>query len=166
MELNLKASSAKVTDYYSALNQFGQLNISHETAVRQAFAGLLDSCAKQFKWKLVQEFRPPAPKNKSIIVDGAVLDAFTLKHGFWPTSGLPTIRELIGSMSTGWVTVVWALSWTHSIANVSPEVSACSTKGIHPLARAPMISLIVWAFVCRSCWHPWQGRALRHCRLP
>src|SRR5205809_7657168 len=72
MELNLKASTAKVKDYYSALNQFGQLNISHETAVRQAFAGLLDSCAKQFKWKLVQEFRLPAPKNKSRAVTSSI----------------------------------------------------------------------------------------------
>lgn len=88
MELSLKPSSAKVKDYYNALNQFGQLNISHETAVRQAFASLLDTCAKQFKWKLVQEFRLPAPKNKSVIVDGAVLDSFTLKHGFWEAKDL------------------------------------------------------------------------------
>ena len=67
MELSLKPSHAKVKDYYNALNQFGQLNISHETAVRQAFASLLDACARQFKWKLVQEFRLPAPKNKSVI---------------------------------------------------------------------------------------------------
>jgi hypothetical protein len=72
MELFLKPSHAKVKDYYNALNQFGQLNISHETAVRQAFASLLDDCARKFKWKLVQEFRLPAPKNKSIIVDGVV----------------------------------------------------------------------------------------------
>ena len=65
MQLNLKPSYAKVREYFSALNQFGQLNISHETAVRQAFASLLDTCAKQFKWKLVQEFRIPAPKRLS-----------------------------------------------------------------------------------------------------
>ena len=88
MELSLKPTSAKVKDYYNALNQFGQLNISHETAVRQAFASLLDTCARQFKWKLVQEFRLPAPKNKSVIVDGAVLDSFTLKHGFWEAKDL------------------------------------------------------------------------------
>lgn len=40
------------------------------------------------KWKLVQEFRLPAPKNKSIIVDGVVLDSFTLKHGFWEAKDL------------------------------------------------------------------------------
>ncbi|HET8889178.1 MAG TPA: type ISP restriction/modification enzyme [Candidatus Angelobacter sp.] len=88
MELSLKPSHAKVKDYYNALNQFGQLNISHETAVRQAFASLLDTCARQFKWKLVQEFRLPAPKNRSVIVDGCVLDSFTLKHGFWEAKDL------------------------------------------------------------------------------
>jgi predicted helicase len=88
MQLNLKPTHAKVKDYYNALNLFGQLNISHETAVRQAFASLLDTCAKQFKWKLVQEFRLPVPPNKSVIVDGAVLDSFTLKHGFWEAKDL------------------------------------------------------------------------------
>ncbi len=93
MELSLKPSHAKVKDYYNALNQFGQLNISHETAVRQAFASLLDTCARQFKWKLVQEFRLPAPKNKSVIVDGVVLDSFTLKHGFWEAKDLKDSLE-------------------------------------------------------------------------
>jgi hypothetical protein len=62
MELSLKPSHAKVKDYYNALNQFGQLNISHETAVRQALASLLDTCVKHFKWKLVQKFRLLVPK--------------------------------------------------------------------------------------------------------
>jgi predicted helicase len=93
MELSLKPTSAKVKDYYNALNQFGQLNISHETAVRQAFASLLDDCARKFKWKLVQEFRIPLPKNKSVIVDGAVLDSFTLKHGFWEAKDLADSLE-------------------------------------------------------------------------
>lgn len=88
MQLNLKPSQAKVREYFSALNQFGQLNISHETAVRQAFAALLDSCARQLQWKLVHEVRIPLPNSRSIIVDGAVLDAFTLKHGYWEAKDL------------------------------------------------------------------------------
>jgi hypothetical protein len=89
-QLNLKPSHAKVRDYYDALKQYGQLNISHETAVRQAFASLLDTCARQFRWKLIHEVRIPATKNKgrSVIVDGAVLDSFTLKHGFWEAKDL------------------------------------------------------------------------------
>lgn len=83
----------RVKDYYNALNQYGQLNISHETALRQAFASLLDDCAKKFQWKLVQEFPISLPKNKRIILDGAVLDTFTLKHGYtYPAlrAGLPS----------------------------------------------------------------------------
>jgi hypothetical protein len=83
MQLDLKPSQAKVREYFSALHQFGQLSISHETAVRQAFAALLDGCARQLQWKLVHEVRIPLPNNKSIIVDEAILDAFTLKHGYW-----------------------------------------------------------------------------------
>src|SRR5579872_3210811 len=83
MPLNLKPTSARLKDYYNALHQFGQLNISHESAVRQAFASLLDKCARDFQWKLVHEFRINLSNNKSIILDGAVLDSFTLKHGYW-----------------------------------------------------------------------------------
>jgi predicted helicase len=88
MELSLKPTSAKVKDYYNALNQFGQLNISHEMAVRQAFASLLDSSAKPFGWKLVPEFRIAVAKNKSVIVDGALLDTFTLRRGYWEAKDL------------------------------------------------------------------------------
>lgn len=88
MQLNLKPTSARVRDYYSALNQLGQLNISHEMAVRSAFASLLDGCAKQFQWKLVPEYRIALPRSKSVIVDGAVLDTFTLKHGYWEAKDL------------------------------------------------------------------------------
>src|SRR6185437_6779545 len=88
MQLNLKPSSAKVRDYFSALNQLGQLNISHEMAVRSAFASLLDSAAKPFGWKLVPEFRISLPKSRSIIVDGALLDTFTLRRGYWEAKDL------------------------------------------------------------------------------
>ena len=35
----------------------------------------------------------PAPKNRSVIVDGAVLDSFTLKHGFWEAKDLKDSLE-------------------------------------------------------------------------
>ncbi len=88
MQLNLKPTSARVRDYYNALNQYGQLNISHEMAVRSAFASLLDSAAKPFGWKLVPEFRISLPKSRSIIVDGALLDTFTLRRGYWEAKDL------------------------------------------------------------------------------
>jgi predicted helicase len=124
MELSLKPSHAKVKDYYSALNQFGQLNISHETAVRQAFASLLDTCARQFKWKLVQEFRLPAPKNRSVIVDGCVLDSFTLKHGFWEAKDLKDQleREIKKKLEQGYP--------RNNIIFQSPERAILYQKGV------------------------------------
>jgi predicted helicase len=124
MELSLKPTSAKVKDYYNALNQFGQLNISHETAVRQAFASLLDDCARKFKWKLVQEFRIPLPKNKSIIVDGAVLDSFTLKHGFWEAKDLADSleREIKKKLELGYP--------KNNIIFQSPEKAILYQKGL------------------------------------
>src|SRR5438445_4379240 len=83
MELSLKPSHAKVKDYYNALNQFGQLNISHETAVRQAFASLLSTCARPWDWTLVSEFPITLPTKKLIRVDGAILTAFKQQHGYW-----------------------------------------------------------------------------------
>src|SRR5579859_4379135 len=88
MELNLKPSHAKVRDYYNALNQYGQLNISHETAVREAFGSLLDTCARHFKWKLVHEFSISLAKNKRIVVDGAVFTDFNQRHGYWEAKDL------------------------------------------------------------------------------
>jgi hypothetical protein len=35
------------------LRQFDDLGVTHETAVRSAFQGLLDHCARQHDWTLV-----------------------------------------------------------------------------------------------------------------
>ena len=75
MELSLKPSHAKVKDYYNALNQFGQLNISHETAVRQAFASLLDDCARKFKMEIGAGVPPPRTQEQ-------------IHHRRWRRSGL------------------------------------------------------------------------------
>ena len=93
-----------VKDYYNALNQFGQLNISHEMAVRQAFASLLDSSAKPFGWKLVPEFRIAVAKKKSVIVDGALLDTFTLRRGYWEAKDLGDDLERKSRRSSSWAT--------------------------------------------------------------
>jgi hypothetical protein len=83
MQLNLKPTSARVKDYYSALNQY-----SHEMAVRSAFASLLDSVAKPIGWKLVPESRIAVNKSKSVIVDGALLGTFNLRRGYWEAKDL------------------------------------------------------------------------------
>ncbi len=78
--LNLKATHKPVRDYYHALQQFARIGVSHETAVRGAFQTLLESCGSQFGWKLVPEW---SIRKSRIRVDGALVDAFNLTHGFW-----------------------------------------------------------------------------------
>ena len=54
--LELKATHKPVQNYYAALRQFDDLGVTHETAVRSAFQGLLDHCAHQHDWTLVPEW--------------------------------------------------------------------------------------------------------------
>ncbi len=127
MQLNLKPTSAKVRDYYAALNQFGQLNISHEMAVRAAFASLLDSCARPLGWKLVPEYRIALPRSKSVIVDGAVLDTFTLKHGYWEAKDLKDDleKEIKKKLELGYP--------RNNIIFQSPERAILYQKGIRQM---------------------------------
>lgn len=79
----MKPTHKSVTEYYSALQQFKSLNVSHETAVRAAFQNLLDACGRQFGWKLVGEWPIKRAKGHALRADGALVDEFRLTHGFW-----------------------------------------------------------------------------------
>ena len=81
--LELKPAHKPVQSFYSALRQFETLGISHEGAVRSAFQGLLDYCARQHDWTLVPEWEIRPSRQSRVIVDGALLDNFRLTHGFW-----------------------------------------------------------------------------------
>ena len=81
--LNLKPTHKPVRAYYESLDQFDRIGVTHETAVRSAFQSLLESCARQFKWTLVPEHSITLRRNKRIVVDGALIDAFNLPHGYW-----------------------------------------------------------------------------------
>ena len=81
--LNLKPTHKPVKSYYAALDQFAQLGITHETAVRAAFQSLLEHCARQCGWTLVPEHAISTRRNKRIVVDGALIDNFRLIHGYW-----------------------------------------------------------------------------------
>jgi predicted helicase len=81
--LELKPTHKPIQNYYSALRQFDDLGVSHETAVRSAFQGLLDHCARQHDWTLVPEWEIRRPRQHPLRVDGALLDNFRLTHGFW-----------------------------------------------------------------------------------
>ena len=81
--LNLKPTHKAVKDYYAALERFARLGVTHESAVRAAFQGLLESCARQCGWTLVPEFALSGRRGKRIVVDGALVDDFRLTHGYW-----------------------------------------------------------------------------------
>ena len=81
--LNLKPTHKPVKSYYAALDQFAQLGITHETAVRAAFQSLLEHCARQCGWTLVPEHAISTRRNRRIVVDGALIDSFRLTHGYW-----------------------------------------------------------------------------------
>ncbi len=81
--LNLKPTHKPVKSYYAALDQFAQLGITHETAVRAAFQSLLEHCARQCGWTLVPEHAVSTRRAKRIVVDGALIDNFRLTHGYW-----------------------------------------------------------------------------------
>src|SRR5437773_9981370 len=55
-QLQLKPTHKVVQEYYDSLAKFKPLGIKHEGAVRSAFQTLLESCGRQFDWKLVPEF--------------------------------------------------------------------------------------------------------------
>ena len=76
--LELKPTHKPVQNYYAALRQFDNLGVSHETAVRSAFQGLLDHCAHQYDWTLVPEWEIRRPRRHPLRVDGALLDNFLL----------------------------------------------------------------------------------------
>ena len=82
--LNLKPThKPRSRAYYAALDQFARLGVTHESAVRAAFQGLLESCARQCGWTLVLEHTISLRRGKRIVVDGALVDDFRLAHGYW-----------------------------------------------------------------------------------
>src|ERR1017187_2991353 len=81
--LELKPTHKPVQNYYSALRQFDDLGVTHETAVRSPFQGLRDHCARQHDWTLLPIWELRRPRQHPLRVDGALLDNFRLTHGFW-----------------------------------------------------------------------------------
>ena len=81
--LTLNPTHKPVREYYTALDRYAQLGVTHETAVRSAFQFLLESCGRQFDWTLVPEHSMTGDQNKRVVVDGALVDSFRLTHGYW-----------------------------------------------------------------------------------
>lgn len=81
--LRLRPTHKPIRDYYQSLKQYSLLHASHEGAVSEAFGTLLQNCAKQFSWKLVNQFEIKRRKQNPLRVDGALVDPWSLVHGLW-----------------------------------------------------------------------------------
>jgi hypothetical protein len=88
--MELKPTHKPVQSYYAALRQFDDLGVSHESAVKSAFHGLLDHCARQHNWTLVPEWEIRRPRQHPLRVDGALL--------VWrPRNAYTFVASLLGS---------------------------------------------------------------------
>lgn len=82
--LDLRPGHKSVRAYYEAISSLSELGVSHEGAVSPAFASLLRHCANQVVWTLVEKYPlKPSKHEHTLFVDGALVDAFNLPHGFW-----------------------------------------------------------------------------------
>ena len=82
-QLNLKPSHKAIRDYYTTLQQYDQHAVTHEGAVSNPFAFLLDSCAKQVNTTLIPQYAMRAANGKRIVIDGAILDEYGLPFAYW-----------------------------------------------------------------------------------
>ncbi len=82
-KLNLKPTHKPIRDYYTTLQQYDQHNATHEGAVSNPFAFLLDTCAKQLNATLIPQYGMHTAKGNRIVIDGAVLDEYGLPFAYW-----------------------------------------------------------------------------------
>ena len=78
-QLKLKSSHKAIRDYYATLQQYEQHDITHEGAVSNPFAFLLDACAKQVDATLVPQYPMRTPAGNRIVLDGVILDAYRIR---------------------------------------------------------------------------------------
>jgi predicted helicase len=81
--MNLKPTHKVVKDYYSELEQYKRLGVTHEGAVSTAFQKILGSCGLEHDWTLVTQHRMTSRKKTQMTVDGAFLDEFRIERGYW-----------------------------------------------------------------------------------
>ena len=82
-KLNLKPTHKVIRDYYATLQQYDQHNATHEGAVSNPFAFLLDTCAKQVNATLIPQYTMRTPQGNRIVIDGVILDEYGLPLAYW-----------------------------------------------------------------------------------
>ena len=82
-KLNLKPTHKPIRDYYTTLQQYDRHNATHEGAVSNPFAFLLDTCAKQVNATLIPQYAMRTAKGNRIVIDGVILDEYGLPFAYW-----------------------------------------------------------------------------------
>ena len=82
-QLNLKPSHKAIRDYYATLQRYEQHDITHEGAVSNPFAFLLNACAKQANATLVPQYPMRTPAGNRIVLDGVILNAYRIPFAYW-----------------------------------------------------------------------------------
>ncbi|MYA98234.1 N-6 DNA methylase, partial [Candidatus Poribacteria bacterium] len=82
-QLNLKPSHKAIRDYYATLQQYDRHAVTHEGAVSNPFAFLLDACAKQVNATLIPQYAMRTSNGNRIVIDGAILDEYGLPFAYW-----------------------------------------------------------------------------------
>ena len=70
-------------DYYKALEQYEQHDLTHEGAVSNPFAILLDVCAKKVKATFAPQYPMRTKEGKRIVLDGAIIDEYRRSLAYW-----------------------------------------------------------------------------------
>ena len=82
-KLNLKPNHKAIRGYYVTLQQYDKHDATHEGAVSNPFAFLLDTCAKQMNATLIPQYAMRALKGNRIVIDGVILDEYGLPFAYW-----------------------------------------------------------------------------------
>ena len=82
-KLNIKPTHKPIKDYYKALEQYDQYDLTHEGTVSNPFAILLDFYAKKVKATFAPQYQMRTKEGKRIIIDGAILNEYGLPIAYW-----------------------------------------------------------------------------------
>ncbi len=82
-KLNLKPTHKPIKDYYKALEQYEQHDLTHEGTVSNPFAILLDVCAKKVKATFAPQYPMRTKEGKRIVIDGAIIDEYRRSLAYW-----------------------------------------------------------------------------------
>jgi hypothetical protein len=83
LQLNVKPSDKLIKGYYEALGRYKHQHAKNEGTVRSAFQDVLAGYSKKLDWTLITEYPVPGHRTRNLRVDGALLDFWKQRRGFW-----------------------------------------------------------------------------------